>query len=145
MAFPTATKRTPPSRSVTQLLCRRTQPMSCRSAMSRAASASRFLKSLFAARGESLRSCHELTVELPFSTARCARKLRATFRPLASRPTMTVSVVVPICNELENISPLYHQLAAVLPSLNRAWEIVFVDDGSTDGSSDRLKQLAAAD
>lgn len=58
---------------------------------------------------------------------------------------MTVSVVVPICNELENISPLYHQLAAVLPSLNRPWEIVFVDDGSTDGSSDRLKQLAVAD
>jgi glycosyltransferase involved in cell wall biosynthesis len=58
---------------------------------------------------------------------------------------MSVSVVVPICNELENISPLYQQLAAVLPSLNRRWEIVFVDDGSTDGSSDRLKQLAAAD
>ncbi len=58
---------------------------------------------------------------------------------------MSVSVVVPICNELENISPLYQQLAAVLPSLNRPWEIVFVDDGSTDGSSDRLKQIAASD
>src|SRR5205085_476139 len=66
-------------------------------------------------------------------------------RPLASRPTMTVSVVVPICNELENISLLYQQLAAVLPSMNRPWEIVFVDDGSTDGSSERLKQIAAAD
>jgi glycosyltransferase involved in cell wall biosynthesis len=58
---------------------------------------------------------------------------------------MTVSVVVPICNELENISPLYQQLAAVLPSLDRPWEIVFVDDGSTDGSSDRLKHIAAGD
>src|SRR5437773_9197799 len=58
---------------------------------------------------------------------------------------MTVSVVVPICNELENISPLYQQLAAVLPSLDRPWEIVFVDDGSTDGTSDRLKQVAAGD
>ncbi|MBW8885914.1 MAG: glycosyltransferase family 2 protein, partial [Planctomycetia bacterium] len=58
---------------------------------------------------------------------------------------MTVSVVVPICNELENISPLYQQLAAVLPSIERPWEIVFVDDGSTDGSSDRLKQIAASD
>src|SRR5256885_9505931 len=59
--------------------------------------------------------------------------------------SMSISVVVPICNELENIGPLYQQLAAVLPSLNRPWEIVFVDDGSTDGSSQRLKEIAARD
>jgi glycosyltransferase involved in cell wall biosynthesis len=58
---------------------------------------------------------------------------------------MSVSVVVPICNELENIPLLYQQLAAVLPSLARPWEIVFVDDGSTDGSSERLTELAARD
>jgi glycosyltransferase involved in cell wall biosynthesis len=58
---------------------------------------------------------------------------------------MTISVVVPICNELENIPLLYQQLAAVLPSIARPWEIVFVDDGSTDGSSGRLKEIAARD
>src|SRR5262245_55714120 len=58
---------------------------------------------------------------------------------------MSISVVVPICNELENIPLLYQQLAAVLPSLNRPWEIVFVDDGSTAGSSHRMKELAARD
>jgi glycosyltransferase involved in cell wall biosynthesis len=58
---------------------------------------------------------------------------------------MTISVVVPICNELENIPLLYQQLAAVLPSLNRPWEIVFVDDGSTDGSTSRLKEVASRD
>jgi glycosyltransferase involved in cell wall biosynthesis len=58
---------------------------------------------------------------------------------------MSISVVVPVCNELENIPLLYQQLAAVLPSLNRPWEIVFVDDGSTDGSSTRLKELGARD
>jgi glycosyltransferase involved in cell wall biosynthesis len=58
---------------------------------------------------------------------------------------MSVSVVVPICNELDNIPLLYQQLVAVLPSLKRPWEIVFVDDGSTDGSSDRLKDLATRD
>lgn len=58
---------------------------------------------------------------------------------------MSISVVVPICNELENIPLLHQQLAAVLPSLNRPWEIVFVDDGSTDGSTHRLKEVAACD
>jgi glycosyltransferase involved in cell wall biosynthesis len=58
---------------------------------------------------------------------------------------MSVSVVVPIYNELENISPLYQQLAAVLPSLSQPWEIVFVDDGSRDGTSARLAEIAARD
>jgi glycosyltransferase involved in cell wall biosynthesis len=58
---------------------------------------------------------------------------------------MSISIVVPICNELDNLSPLYQQLAAVLPSIGRPWEIVFVDDGSTDGSSERLKEFAARD
>jgi glycosyltransferase involved in cell wall biosynthesis len=58
---------------------------------------------------------------------------------------MTISVVVPICNELENIGPLYQQLAAVLPSLGRPWEVVFVDDGSNDGSHARLKEIAGRD
>jgi glycosyltransferase involved in cell wall biosynthesis len=58
---------------------------------------------------------------------------------------MSVSIVVPICNELENIPRLYQQLAAVLPRLDRPWEILFVDDGSTDGSVEALKELAAAD
>jgi glycosyltransferase involved in cell wall biosynthesis len=58
---------------------------------------------------------------------------------------MSISVVVPICNEFENIPLLYQQLAAVLPSLNRTWELVFVDDGSTDGSTQRLKEIATRD
>src|SRR5205085_6811488 len=70
---------------------------------------------------------------------------RGHFALLLAAEPMSVSVVVPICNELENIPPLYQQLAAVLSSLLRPWEIVFVDDGSTDGSADRLKQIAAAD
>ena len=57
----------------------------------------------------------------------------------------SISIVVPICNELENITPLYQQLAAVLTSIGRAWEIVFVDDGSKDGSIERIKELATRD
>ncbi len=58
---------------------------------------------------------------------------------------MSISVVVPVCNELDNIHPLYQQLAAVLPSFGHDWEMLFVDDGSTDGSRDALTEIAARD
>jgi glycosyltransferase involved in cell wall biosynthesis/uncharacterized membrane protein YbhN (UPF0104 family) len=58
---------------------------------------------------------------------------------------MSVSVVVPVYNEQENIRPLYESLKPVLESLGRDYEIVAVDDGSTDGSLAELRRLAAAD
>jgi glycosyltransferase involved in cell wall biosynthesis len=58
---------------------------------------------------------------------------------------MDVTVVVPIYNEQDNIQPLYQQLTGVLPATGRRFEMLFVDDGSTDHSRDRLKALAARD
>ena len=58
---------------------------------------------------------------------------------------MDVSVVAPIYNELENIPRLYEQLSAVLERIGREYEIILVDDGSTDGSSAELSRLAAKD
>ena len=55
---------------------------------------------------------------------------------------MSVSVVVPTYNELENVQLLYEELDAVLQKLDRPYEILFVDDGSTDGTTARLKELA---
>ena len=43
-----------------------------------------------------------------------------------------ISVVIPFYNEEENIEPLYVQLSSVLSGLARDFEIIFVDDGSTD-------------
>jgi len=57
----------------------------------------------------------------------------------------TVSIVVPIYNEKENIRRLYDALQQVLPTLGRAYEILFVDDGSQDGSRESLQSLAAVD
>lgn len=58
---------------------------------------------------------------------------------------MSVSVVIPVFNERENIAPLYRRLVQSLAALDCPWEIVFVDDGSSDGTDRRLEGLAAAD
>lgn len=58
---------------------------------------------------------------------------------------MDVSVVVPLFNERDNLAPIHRELSAALGGLNRSYEILFVDDGSIDGSSDALRQIKAAD
>lgn len=58
---------------------------------------------------------------------------------------MNISVVVPVYNEVENVPILYRELKVVLDQLGRSYEILFVDDGSRDGSGAALDRLAAAD
>ncbi len=58
---------------------------------------------------------------------------------------MDVSVVIPILDEVENIKPLYAALSSVMEKLGKSYEIIFVDDGSTDGSFDVLRRLHAED
>lgn len=52
-----------------------------------------------------------------------------------------ISVVIPVCNEAPNIRPLYKELVPILERMNVPFEIVFVDDGSRDGSLQHLIQL----
>ena len=56
-----------------------------------------------------------------------------------------LSVVLPVFNELENLGILHEQLSPVLAGLGRTFEVIYVDDGSTDGSSAKLQELAEAD
>jgi glycosyltransferase involved in cell wall biosynthesis len=58
---------------------------------------------------------------------------------------MYISVIVPVYNEEDNIRPLHEGLAPVLAGLGRTYEILFVDDGSTDGTHDELRHVAKQD
>src|SRR3990172_7001699 len=51
---------------------------------------------------------------------------------------LTLSVIVPFYNEKENIGKLHNELVPVLSNLDSKCEIIYVDDGSTDGSKDVL-------
>jgi glycosyltransferase involved in cell wall biosynthesis len=60
-------------------------------------------------------------------------------------PGVELSVVVPVYNELDNLDPLVERVRATLDGLALSWELVTVDDGSSDGSADRLDELAASE
>ena len=53
-----------------------------------------------------------------------------------------LSIVVPIYNEVENVPELHEELQGVLVELGRPYEIIYVDDGSKDGSYGLLKRIA---
>ena len=53
-----------------------------------------------------------------------------------------LSLITPVYNEVQNLPLLYAAVQNVMASINRSWEIVFVDDGSTDGSLGVLEGLA---
>ncbi|MEN9234138.1 MAG: glycosyltransferase family 2 protein [Gloeomargarita sp. DG02_4_bins_56] len=55
-----------------------------------------------------------------------------------------VSVVVPIYNEVENLPHLIPAVAEVLTAAGLDYELICVDDGSQDGSTERLRQMAQA-
>ncbi len=56
-----------------------------------------------------------------------------------------LSVVLPVYNEAESLLPLWRELQEVLPGLADSAEVIFVDDGSTDGSGEILQRLAKDD
>jgi polyisoprenyl-phosphate glycosyltransferase len=58
---------------------------------------------------------------------------------------VTYSIVAPIFNEKENLPDLYRRVKDVMDSTGETWELVLVDDGSTDGSTDIIHDLAKND
>ena len=58
---------------------------------------------------------------------------------------MSVSIVVPIYNEVENIPLLHDAVTKVMQQLGQPYELILVNDGSKDGSTAALEELARAD
>lgn len=56
-----------------------------------------------------------------------------------------LSVIVLVYNELESIAPMHEELVGVLEALDLSYEVLYIDDGSRDGSTERLGQLATRD
>lgn len=58
---------------------------------------------------------------------------------------MDISVIIPIFNERDNLRPLHAELTDAMARLGRGYEVIYVDDGSIDGSRDVLRRLHTED
>jgi glycosyltransferase involved in cell wall biosynthesis len=71
--------------------------------------------------------------------------LSSAYESAVDNPAPEISVFLPVFNEEPNLRPLHAKLDQALKSLNRSAEILYVDDGSTDGSLKILRELAQRD
>ncbi len=83
-------------------------------------------------------------MDLVIDTDSRAREIcRSDEQKVAGQPE--ISIVVPVFNEQDSLVPLCEQIAAVMDEVCRSYEILFIDDGSTDATPKRLETLASAD
>jgi glycosyltransferase involved in cell wall biosynthesis len=59
--------------------------------------------------------------------------------------TPTFTIIAPVFNEEENLPILYERVREVMDSTAEPWELILVDDGSTDGSTELIRELAERD
>ncbi|MCX7766763.1 MAG: glycosyltransferase family 2 protein, partial [Candidatus Sumerlaeia bacterium] len=62
-----------------------------------------------------------------------------------TKSKVDITIIVPVLNEAESLPLLYEQLKRILIGMSRTYEIIFVNDGSTDGSEGILNALAEKD
>lgn len=57
----------------------------------------------------------------------------------------TFSIIAPIFNELENLPELYRRIKQIMDTTGDAWELILIDDGSQDGSKEKMIEIANMD
>lgn len=57
----------------------------------------------------------------------------------------TITIIAPIFNELNCLDILYHRILEVMDSTGETWELILVDDGSSDGSTEMIRQMTKKD
>jgi glycosyltransferase involved in cell wall biosynthesis len=61
------------------------------------------------------------------------------------KKTVNLSIVAPVYNEAESLPEFYRRVKAAMQARRETWELILVDDGSTDGSTERIRELARKD
>jgi len=65
--------------------------------------------------------------------------------PLSNEPTVALSILVPVYNEVGNVEQLHGELDSILRDSGLAYELIFVDDGSTDETASKLDRIQKCD
>src|SRR6267142_5027077 len=65
--------------------------------------------------------------------------------PMSDPGAAPISVILPVLNEQDNLEPLHDRLTEALDPMGRDYEVIYVDDGSTDESWEALKKIAVGD
>ena len=73
------------------------------------------------------------------------RTIRRPSAPRVKRAPSSVTIVVPVFNEVQSVPKLHRGISKAMQTTHQDWEVVFVDDGSTDGSPQAMEVLAAKD
>jgi glycosyltransferase involved in cell wall biosynthesis len=63
---------------------------------------------------------------------------------LTSAPCST-SIIIPVHNQEQHVAPLYEEIRTAVQNLDHGWEVIFINDGSSDETLERLEALQAED
>ncbi len=64
---------------------------------------------------------------------------------VGSRSAVDISLIIPLYNEAQNLEPIYREASSILKSSKYTYEMIFIDDGSIDGSADILNDISRSD